>query len=76
MNSRSIQVGALVAWGVVGAGVASAAESPGLPPTAPDRGQLDNLAGRPVDISPWERRFQLASPVGQRPMRLVGGTRP
>ena len=50
MNMRTMQMGVVVVLAMVGVGVASAAESPGLPPTATENAELDKLVGQPVDI--------------------------
>jgi len=54
MNKQTMQMEVVVVLAMVGVGVASAAESPGLPPTATEKAELDRLAGQPVDIAPWE----------------------
>jgi hypothetical protein len=53
MKQRIMQMEVAVVLAMVGVGVASAAESPGLPPTAAEKTELDKLVGQPVDIAPW-----------------------
>jgi hypothetical protein len=48
-----MQLGVVVVLVMVGVGVASSAESPGLSPTATEKTELDKLVGQPVHIAPW-----------------------
>ena len=52
---------------MVGVGVAFAAESPGLRPTATETTELDKLAGQPVDIAPWAYAWRADLAVQEKP---------
>ena len=51
MNKRIMQMGVVAVLAMVSVGVAYAAESPGLPPTATEQTELDKLVGQSVEIS-------------------------
>jgi len=57
----------VVVLAVAGVGVVSAAESPGLPPTATEKADLDRLAGQPVDIAPWAYAWRADRAVQEKP---------
>ena len=67
MNKRIMQMGVVVVLAMVVVGVASAAESPGLPPTAMEKTQLDKLVGQPVDIAPWAYAWRADLAVQEKP---------
>jgi hypothetical protein len=67
MNNRTMRRGVVVALAMLVAGVASAAESPGLPWKAADKSQLDQLAGQPVDIAPWAYAWRADLAVQEKP---------
>ncbi len=67
MNKRTMQMGVVVVSAMVGVGVASAAESPGLTPMAMQKAELDELAGQPVDIAPWAYAWRADLTVQEKP---------
>ena len=67
MNKRIMQMGAVAVFAMVRAGMAFAAESPGLPPTTMKKSALDNLAGQPVDIAPWAYAWRAGLAVQEKP---------
>ena len=67
MNKRTVQMGVVVVLAMLGVGVASAAESPGLPPTATEKAELDKLVGQPVDIAPWAYAWRADRAVQEKP---------
>ncbi|MHB8971735.1 MAG: hypothetical protein ACYC3X_01815 [Pirellulaceae bacterium] len=67
MNARIMQLRVMAVLAVVSVGVASAAESAALPPTALDRAELDKLAGQPVDIAPWAYAWRADLAVQEKP---------
>jgi len=50
-----------------GVGIAFAAESSALPPTVMEKGELDKLAGHPVDIAPWAYAWRADLAVQEKP---------
>jgi hypothetical protein len=67
MNKRTMQMGVVVVWAMFGVRVASAAESPGLPPTAMETTELDKLVGQPVDIAPWAYAWRADLAIQEKP---------
>ena len=53
MNKQITQVRLVVVLAALGIGLASAAQSSGLSPTAMGNTELEKLVGQPVDIAPW-----------------------
>ena len=52
---------------MVGVGVASAAESPGLTPRGTEISELEKLVGQPVDIAPWAYVWRADLAVQEKP---------
>ncbi|MCX7424335.1 MAG: hypothetical protein NTW96_01655 [Planctomycetia bacterium] len=67
MNKRTVRRGVVVVLAMFGAGVASAAQSPGVQPTATDKAELDKLAGQPVDIAPWAYAWRADRAIQEKP---------
>ncbi|MGO8745461.1 MAG: hypothetical protein ACLQNE_05685 [Thermoguttaceae bacterium] len=66
MTKRTIPMGVVV-LAVLVVGVASAAQSPGLPLEAADKAQLDRLVNQPVDIAPWAYAWRADRAVQEKP---------
>lgn len=67
MHKRIMRMGVVAALAMMGAGVAFAAETRGLPPTALKNTELDRLAGQPVDIAPWAYAWRAGLAVQEKP---------
>ena len=65
MNKPIMQMGVVAVWAVIGIVVASAAESPGLSPTA--KTELEKLVGQSVDIAPWAYAWRADLTVQEKP---------
>ncbi len=66
MNERILPMARVAVLAMV-AGFGSAADAPGLPSAVTDKAQLDQLAGQPVDISPWAYAWRADLAVQERP---------
>ena len=67
MHTRRIPLEVVAMLAMVGAGVVSAAESPGLSPAVTERTELDALVGQPVDIAPWAYAWRADRAVQEKP---------
>jgi hypothetical protein len=67
MNKRTVRRGVVVVLAMFGAGVAFAAQSPGVQPTATDKAKLDKLVGQPVDIAPWAYAWRADRAIQEKP---------
>ena len=65
MNKRIMQMALVVVLAMLGVGVASGAESPGLAPM--EITELNQLVGEPVDISPWSYAWRADMAVQEYP---------
>ncbi len=62
-----MQMKAAAALVIVGMASVCAAESPGLPPAAAGRAELDERVGQPVDLAPWAYLWRADRAVQERP---------